>query len=80
MAQTGSEKLGLKELIAMGVGGMVGGGIFSVLGLSVGMAGHAAPIAFALGGFIALLTGYSYSKLGLAFRSEAVALPTWKKA
>jgi len=24
------EKLGLKELVAMGVGGMVGGGIFSV--------------------------------------------------
>jgi hypothetical protein len=27
------EKLGLKELVAMGVGGMVGDGIFSVLGL-----------------------------------------------
>lgn len=65
-----SEKLGLKELVTMGVGGMVGGGIFSVPGLSVGMAGHAAPIAFALGGIIALLTGYSYPKLGLAFRSD----------
>ena len=54
----------------MGVGGMVGGGIFSVLGLSVQMAGHAAPIAFALGGLIALLTGYSYARLGLAFRSD----------
>lgn len=62
--------LGLKELIAMGVGGMVGGGIFSVLGLSVSLAGHAAPIAFALGGIIALLTGVSYSRLGLAFRSD----------
>ncbi len=64
------EKLGLKELIAMGVGGMVGGGIFSVLGLSVGMAGHAAPVAFALGGVIALLTGWSYARLGLTFRSD----------
>ncbi len=36
------EKLGLKELVAMGVGGMVGGGIFSVLGLAVSLAGHAA--------------------------------------
>ncbi|NOX80350.1 MAG: amino acid permease [Deltaproteobacteria bacterium] len=62
--------LGLKELIAMGVGGMVGGGIFSVLGLSVSLAGHAAPIAFAIGGVIALLTGVSYSRLGLAFRSD----------
>ena len=66
----GGEKLGLKELVAMGVGGMVGGGIFSVLGLSVGLAGHAAPLAFALGGMIALLTGLSYARLGLVFRSD----------
>ena len=54
----------------MGVGGMVGGGIFSVLGLSVGLAGHAAPIAFAMGGIIALLAGVSYGRLGLAFHSD----------
>ena len=54
----------------MGIGGMVGGGIFSVLGLSVGLAGHAAPLAFGLGGVIALLTGISYARLGLAFRSD----------
>jgi len=65
-----NEKLGLKELVAMGVGGMVGGGIFSVLGLSVAIAGHAAPIAFLLGGIIALLTGFSYIKLGLVFHSD----------
>jgi amino acid transporter len=64
------EKLGLKELIAMGVGGMVGGGIFSVLGLSVSVAGHAAPIAFGLGGVIAMLTGWSYIKLGLKYHSD----------
>ncbi len=64
------EQLDLKDLIAMGVGGMVGGGIFSVLGLSVSLAGHAAPLAFALGGMIALLTGWSYARLGLTFRSD----------
>ena len=62
--------LSLKELIAMGVGGMVGGGIFSVLGLSIGLAGHAAPMAFALGGILALITGWSYAKLGLCFHSD----------
>jgi len=41
------------------------GGIFSVLGLSVGLAGHAAPIAFALNGIITLLTGWYYARLGL---------------
>ncbi len=65
-----SAKLNLKQVIAMGVGGMVGGGIFSVLGLAIAQAGHAAPIAFALGGVIALLTGWSYSRLGLTFRSD----------
>ncbi len=68
--ETGREGLGLKELVAMGVGGMVGGGIFSVLGLSVDLAGHAAPVAFVLGGVIAFLTGLSYARLGLAFRSD----------
>lgn len=68
--KTRDEKLGLKELVAMGVGGMVGGGIFSVLGLSVALAGHAAPIAFGLGGLIALLTGFSYAHLGISFKSD----------
>jgi len=52
----------------MGVRGMAGAGV-SVFDLSVGMAGQAAPIAFALGGVIALLTGFSYMRFGLAFRS-----------
>lgn len=70
MAKQRQEKLGLKELVAMGVGGMVGGGIFSVLGLSVNLAGHAAPIAFALGGVVAMLTGWSYIRLGLSYHSD----------
>ena len=65
-----NEKLGLPEIVAMGIGGMVGGGIFSVLGLAINEAGHAAPLAFAMGGVIALLTGHAYAKLGLAFRSD----------
>lgn len=54
----------------MGIGGMVGGGIFSVLGLAIAQAGHAAPFAFTLGGCIALLTGLSYARLGLVFQSS----------
>ncbi len=65
-----TEQLGLKELVALGVGGMVGGGIFSVLGLSVSLSGHAAPLAFVLGGIVALLTGLSYARLGLKFHSD----------
>nr|WP_297526678.1 APC family permease [Thiohalobacter sp.] len=65
-----SDHLSLPQVIAMGVGGMIGGGIFSVLGLAIAQAGHAAPLAFALGGAIALLTGLSYAHLGLSFRSD----------
>ncbi len=68
--QSTTEQLSLAELVALGVGGMVGGGIFSVLGLSALVSGHAAPLAFAFGGVIALLTGYSYTRLGLHFRSD----------
>ncbi len=66
-------KLGLPELIAMGVGGMIGGGIFSVLGLAVGIAGHAAPLAFGIGALIALAMGYSYVKLALTFRDDGAS-------
>jgi len=66
-------KLGLTELIAMGVGGMIGGGIFSVLGIAAGISGHATPLAFALGGLIALLAGYSYVQLALAYRDDGAS-------
>jgi len=73
-------KLGLKELIAIGVGGMVGGGIFSVLGLSVSISGHAAPIAFSIGGIIAFLTGLSYAKLGVRFGGDGGSFTYLEKA
>ncbi|MBW1645084.1 MAG: hypothetical protein JRJ56_01975 [Deltaproteobacteria bacterium] len=38
-----SDKLGLQELAAIGVGCMVGGGIFSVLGFALSIAGLMLP-------------------------------------
>ncbi len=49
---------------------MVGGGIFAVLGLTIDLAKGAAPIAFMVAGFIALVTAYSYVKLSLRYPSE----------
>ncbi|RMH29493.1 MAG: amino acid permease [Planctomycetota bacterium] len=72
--------LGLWELVAIGVGGMIGGGIFSVLGIAVGIAGHAAPLAFALGGVIAVLAGYSYVKLALAYRDDGASFTYLERA
>jgi len=47
----------------MAVGGMVGGGIFSTLGVVVGIAGEWAWLSFAAAGLVALASGYSYVKL-----------------
>ncbi|MCH2228767.1 MAG: APC family permease [Crocinitomicaceae bacterium] len=57
------KKIGLKEAISIGIGGMVGGGIFAVLGLAVSLAKGGTPIAFLFAGILALITSYSYIKL-----------------
>jgi len=63
-------KIGFFEAFSIGVGGMVGGGIFAVLGLTIDLAKGAAPIAFLIAGLIALITSYSYVKLSIKFPSE----------
>lgn len=60
--QQGS-KLGFNATWSMAVGGMVGGGIFSTLGVVVGIAGAWAWLSFLTAGLIALAAGYSYVKL-----------------
>lgn len=74
------KQLGLYELIAIGVGGMIGGGIFSVLGLAVGISGHAAPLAFLIGSFIALSAGYSYVRLALTFCKDGASFTYLERA
>jgi len=64
------KEIGFIEAFSIGVGGMVGGGIFAVLGLTIDLAKGAAPIAFLVAGFIALVTAYSYVKLSLRYPSE----------
>jgi len=68
--QGGGKRVGLWGVIAIGVGGMVGGGIFAVLGLSVQIAGGGAPIAFLAGGMVALLTARSYALLSRSYPSR----------
>ncbi len=59
--------IGLRETMAIGIGGMVGGGIFAVLGLAVSLSRGAAPLAFLIAGLLALVTSYSYVRLSLVF-------------
>ena len=69
MAQE-KQKIGLWPVVAIGIGGMVGGGIFAVLGLSVQMTHGAAPLAFLLAGLVALATAYAYTRLSMTFPSQ----------
>jgi hypothetical protein len=70
MGRKSDGKLGMLQVAAIGVGGMVGGGIFAVLGLAVQLAKGGTPIAFAVAGLVALLTTYSYVRLSVAFPSQ----------
>ena len=70
--------LGVPELIAIALGGMVGGGIFTVLGISVSMVGVFTPIAIVLGGIIASFAAYSYIKLGVYYKDEGATYSFFK--
>ncbi|WP_431109935.1 APC family permease [Winogradskyella poriferorum] len=58
-----NKKITLKDAISIGIGGMVGGGIFAVLGLAVSLAKGGTPISFLFAGILALITSYSYVNL-----------------
>ncbi len=61
------EKMGFNATWSMAVGGMVGGGIFSVLGVIVNTAGQWAWLSFIIAGLIALIAAHSYSQLAKKF-------------
>lgn len=63
----GKESIGYWSVVSIGIGGMVGGGIFAVLGLAVQMAHGGTPVAFALAGMVALVTAYSYAHLSITY-------------
>ncbi|MCB1693017.1 MAG: APC family permease [Pseudomonadales bacterium] len=73
------KELGVPELIAIALGGMVGGGIFTVLGLSVSLIGVFTPVAIVLGGAMAALAAYSYIKLGVYYKDEGATYSFYKR-
>jgi len=74
-----NKKLGLLELVAIALGGMVGGGIFTILGISVSMIGNLTPVAIVIGGLIATLAAYSYIKLGVYYMDEGATYSFYKR-
>jgi amino acid transporter len=73
-AASGAGEIGLAAAVSIGIGGMVGAGIFSILGVVAAAAHNAMWLAFAIGGVVALLSTYSYAKLGATFPSAGGAV------
>ena len=71
MTATGaSTNLSIRQAAFIGVGAMVGAGIFSLLGAAGEVAGAAVWISFLLAGAVAMLQGYSFAKFGARYPSS----------
>jgi amino acid transporter len=66
-----SGRLTVRQAAFIGVGAMVGAGIFSLLGAAGEVAGAAVWLSFLIAGAIALLQGYSFAKFGARYPSAA---------
>ncbi len=61
---------GLWSAVFLGIGSMVGAGIFIVIGQAGSMAGNIVWLSFIFGAIIALLSGYSLAKLAISYQSR----------
>lgn len=62
--------IGFWAIVSIGIGSMVGAGIFALLGLVGEQIGSATAISFILSGIVAALAGYSYAKMGARYPSN----------
>ncbi len=79
-----SREMTLMDTTMIGVGAMIGAGIFVLTGIAAGVAGPALILAFLLNGFVALLTAMSYAELGSCYHDAGggylwvkEGLPQW---
>ena len=72
--------LGFIGAYSIGIGGIVGAGIFATLGLAGGEARGATNISFLIAGAIAMLTAYSYVHLSLTYPNKGGTVTFINKA
>lgn len=79
-----SREMTLMDTTLIGVGAMIGAGIFVLTGIAAGVAGPALILAFALNGVVALFTAMSYAELGSCYHDAGggylwvkEGLPKW---
>lgn len=73
-SKNNNARISLPAAISLGIGGMIGAGIFSILGVVAHASGAAMWISFVIGGIVALFSTYSYAKLGAKFPSAGGAV------
>ncbi|WP_338792490.1 APC family permease [Bernardetia sp. MNP-M8] len=71
--QNTDKKMGFNATWSMAVGGMVGGGIFSVLGVIISTAAEWAWLSFIIAGVIALISAHSYAQLSITYEKSGGA-------
>ena len=69
-----AQPMGVVSVSAIGIGAMVGAGIFALIGQAALVAGQKVWLSFLLGGVIALLSGYSFARLSTRYASRNGAL------
>lgn len=79
-----SREMTLMDATLIGVGAMIGAGIFVLIGIAAGVAGPALLITFLLNGLVALFTAMSYAELGSCYHDAGggylwvkEGLPKW---
>src|ERR1700748_1171407 len=79
-AAKATPKLSIHQAAFIGVGAMVGAGIFALLGAAGEVAGAAVWLSFLIAGFVAVLQGSSCAKLGARYPSAGGLLEYVAKA
>jgi APA family basic amino acid/polyamine antiporter len=65
--------LNLMDATSVGIGAIIGAGIFVVLGVAIGYAGPAIVISIIIAGIVASFTAFSFAELGSAIPKEGGA-------
>jgi len=65
--------IGVAGATAMGVGGMMGAGLYTLVGSATTATGVWLPVAFLVGGVVSFFSVYSYAKLGVRYPSRGGA-------
>lgn len=69
-ADSGKGPISFLGAVSIGVGGMIGAGVFAILGVVASASGSAMWLSFVIGAVVALFATYSYAKLGGRFPSS----------